>query len=34
MFAYVLRRILISIPVVIIASFVLFVFVRETARFL
>jgi peptide/nickel transport system permease protein len=30
MLAYVLRRILISIPVVLIASFVLFVFVRET----
>lgn len=30
MLAYVLRRILISIPVVLVASFVLFVFVRET----
>lgn len=30
MLAYVLRRILISIPVVIVASFVLFAFVRET----
>ena len=30
MLAYVFRRILISIPVVLVASFVLFVFVRET----